>query len=83
MNKIPIKKVKTSEDLKLEASKLNSYDFEKIRGAIKELEFILDNNVIGDQLIRNLDNLSKDIEAMKDRAIETYIRLLKQGQQIF
>jgi len=83
MNRINLKKVKTPEDIKLEASKLNNYDFEKIKGTIKELESIIENNVIGDELLRSLDNISKDIVGLKDRVIETYIRLLKQGQQIY
>jgi hypothetical protein len=83
MNRIPLKKVKTSEDIKLEASKLNDYDVERIKGSIKELETIMENKIIGDELLRSLDNISKDIESLKDRVTETYIRLLKQGQQIY
>ena len=66
----------------VEAGKLNNYDFERIKGSIKELELILENNVIGDQLIRSLDNIHKDIGTLKDRVVETYIRLLKQGYEI-
>jgi|10_taG_2_1085330.scaffolds.fasta_scaffold06401_3 hypothetical protein len=83
MKRIALKKVKTKEDLVREASELNNYDIENIKGIIKELEIITENNVIGDQLLRSLDNISKDIDGLKDRVIETYIRLLKQGQQIF
>ena len=83
MNRIPLKKVKTPEDIRLEASKLNNYDLEKIKGLTKQLESISENNVIGDDLLRSLDNISKDIEGLKDRVTETYIRLLKQGQQIY
>jgi hypothetical protein len=83
MKRIALKKVKTKEDLVREASELNNYDIENIKGIIKELEMITENNVIGDQLLRSLDNISKDIDGLKDRVIETYIRLLKQGQQIF
>ena len=81
MKRIALKKVKTKEDLVREASELNNYDIENIKGIMKELEMI--NNVIGDQLLRSLDNISKDINGLKDRVIETYIRLLKQDQQIF
>ena len=83
MNRIPLKKVKTPEELMHEASELNNYDLDKIKGTIKELEIIIENKVIGDQLLRNLDNIHKDIGTLKDCVIETYIRLLKQGQQIF
>tara|TARA_Y100001951_G_C11159957_1_gene194185 strand:- start:289 stop:540 length:252 start_codon:yes stop_codon:yes gene_type:complete len=83
MKKIPLKQVKTPEDLKREASQLNQYDSDRIKGSIKELESIIENNVIGDDLLRSLDNISKDIGALKDRVTETYIRLLKQGQQIY
>ena len=83
MNRVPLKKIKTAEELLHEASKLNNYDLEKIKGIMKELEMVTENSVIGDQLLRSLDNISKDIEGLKDRVIETYIRLLKQGQQIF
>ena len=83
MTRIPLKKVKTPEEIMHEASELNSYDLDKIRGLIKELEVITENKVIGDQLLRNLDNIHKDIGTLKDCVIETYIRLLKQGQQIF
>ena len=83
MKRIALKKVKTKEDLVREASELNNYDIENIKGIIKELEMITENNAIGDQLLRSLDNISKDINGLKDRVIETYIRLLKQGQQIF
>jgi tetrahydromethanopterin S-methyltransferase subunit G len=83
MKRIPLKNVKTPAEVMHEASQLNNYDFENIKGSIKELELILENNVIGDQLLRSLDNIHKDIGILKDRVIETYIRLLKQGQQIF
>ena len=83
MKRITLKKVKTKEDLVREASELNNYDIENIKGIIKELEMITENNAIGDQLLRSLDNISKDINGLKDRVIETYIRLLKQDQQIF
>jgi hypothetical protein len=82
MNKIPLKKVKSPEELMLEAAKLNNFDFEKIKGSIKELELVLENNVIGDQLLRNLDNIYKDIGILKDRVTETYIRLLKRGYEL-
>jgi len=82
MNRPSLKKIKSSEDLMVEAGKLNNYDFERIKGSIKELELILENNVIGDQLIRSLDNIHKDIGTLKDRVVETYIRLLKQGYEI-
>ena len=83
MKRVPLKKTKTAEEILYEASKFNNYDIENIKGIIKELEMISENNVIGDQLLRSLDNISKDIDGLKDRVIETYIRLLKQGQQIF
>ena len=83
MKRIALKKVKTKEDIIREASELNNYDIENIKGIIKQLEIITENNVIGDQLLRSLDNISKDINGLKDRVIETYIRLLKQDQQIF
>ena len=83
MNRIHLKKVKTPEEIIHEASKLNNYDLDKIKGAIKELELIMENKIIGDQLIRSLDNIHKDIGTLKDCVVETYIRLLKQGQQIF
>ena len=83
MKRIALKKVKTKEDLVREASELNNYDIENIKGIMKELEMITENNAIGDQLLRSLDNISKDINGLKDRVIETYIRLLKQDQQIF
>jgi len=82
MNKIPLKTVKSPEELMLETAKLNNFDLDKIKGSIKELEMIIENNVVGDQLIRNLDNIHKDISTLKDRVIETYIRLLKQGYEI-
>ena len=82
MNKIPLKTVKSPEELMLETAKLNNFDLDKIKGSIKELEMIIENNVVGDQLIRNLDNIHKDIGTLKDRVIETYIRLLKQGYEI-
>jgi len=82
MNKIPLKKVKSPEEIIIEIAKLNNYDFEKIKGSIKELEMVLENNVIGDQLLRNLDNIYKDIGTLKDRVTETYIRLLKRGYEI-
>ena len=83
MNRIPLKRVKTPEEIMHEASELNNYDLDKIKGVMKELEFIVENKVIGDELMRNLDNIHKDIGTLKERVIETYIRLLKQGQQIF
>ena len=83
MNRIPLKKVKTPTEVMQEAGELNNYDLDRIKGTIKELEMIIENKVIGDQLLRNLDNIYKDIGILKDRVIETYIRLLKQGQQIF
>ena len=83
MKRIPLKKIKTDEELRYEASKLNNYDLEKIKGIIKELEMVTENSVVGDQLLRSLDNISKDIDGLKDRVIETYIRLLKQGQRVF
>ena len=82
MNKISLKKVKSPEEIMLEACKLNNYDFDKIKGSIRELELVLENNVIGDQLLRNLDNIHKDIGALKDRVTETYIRLLKRSYEI-
>jgi len=83
MNRISLKKVKTPEEIIHEASELNTYDLDKIKGTIKELEMIIENKTIGDQLLRSLDNIHKDIGILKDRIVETYIRLLKQGQQIF
>ena len=82
MNKIPLKTVKSPEDLMLEAAKLNNYDLDKIKGLIKELEMIQENNVVGDQLLRNLDNIYKDIGTLKDLVTETYIRLLKRSYEI-
>lgn len=82
MNKIPLKKVKSPEEIMLEAAKLNSYDLDNIKGSIKELELILKNHLIGDQLVRSLDNIHKDIGTLKDRVIETYIKLLKRGYEI-
>ena len=82
MNRVPIKKVKSPDEIMLEVAQLNNYDFDNIKGSIKELEMIIENNVVGDQLIRNLDNIHKDIGTLKDRVIETYIRLLKQGYEI-
>ena len=82
MNRILLKKVKSPEDIVLEVCKLNNYDFDNIKGSIKELELILENNVIGDQLLISLDNIHKDIGTLKDRVIETYIRLLKRGYEI-
>ena len=83
MNRISLgKKVKSPEDIMLEVSQLNNYDLDKIKGSMKELEMIIENNVIGDQLLRNLDNIHKDIGTLKDRVVETYIRLLKQGYEI-
>jgi hypothetical protein len=83
MNRTPLKKVKTPIEIMHEASELNNYDLDKLKGLIKELELISENKVIGDQLLRSLDNIHKDIGILKDRVVETYIRLLKQGQQIF
>jgi hypothetical protein len=82
MNRIPLKKVKTPEEISLEAAKLNNYDVDKVKGILKELELIIENNIIGEQLLRNLDNIYKDIGTLKDRVVETYIRLLKQGYEI-
>ena len=82
MNKIPLKHVKSPEEIRLEVTKLNNYDLEKIKGTIKELEMIQENSVVGDQLLRNLDNIHKDIGTLKDRVIETYIRLLKRSYEI-
>ena len=82
MNKITLKTVKSPQDLMLEAAKLNNYDLDKIKGSIKELEMILENNVIGDHLLRSLDNIHKDMGALKDRVTETYIRLLKRSYEI-
>jgi hypothetical protein len=83
MNRTPLKKVKTPIEIMHEASELNNYDLDKLKGLIKELELISENKVIGDQLLRSLDNIHKDVGILKDRVVETYIRLLKQGQQIF
>ena len=83
MNRTYLNKTKSPEEIMKEVSELNNYDLDKIKALIKELELITDNKVIGDQLLRNLDNIYKDIGTLKDRVIETYIRLLKQGQQIF
>ena len=82
MNRTSIKNTKSPEDVIIEAGKLNNYDFERIKGSIKELELIIENNTIGDQLLRSLDNIHKDIGTLKDRVIETYISLLKQGYEI-
>ena len=82
MNRIPLKKVKTPEEIMREASELNTYDLDKIKSLTKELEFINENKSIGSQLMRTLDNIHKDIGTLKDRVIETYIRLLKQGYEI-
>ena len=82
MNRIPLKTVKSPEEISLEAAKLNSFDLDKIKGLINELEVITENKVIGDQLLRNLDNIQKDVSTLKDRVVETYIRLLKQGYEI-
>ena len=83
MNRTYLNKTKSPEEIMKEVSELNNYDLDKIKALIKELELIINNKVIGDQLLRNLDNIHKDIGILKDRVIETYIRLLKQGQQIF
>ena len=83
MNRTYLNQTKSPEEIMKEVSELNNYDLDKIKALIKELELITDNKVIGDQLLRNLDNIYKDIGTLKDRVIETYIRLLKQGQQIF
>ena len=82
MNRISLKKVKSPVEVMQEVSQLNNYDLDKIKGAIKELEMIVENNTVGDQLVRNLDNICKDIGTLKDRVIETCIRLLKQGYEI-
>ena len=83
MNRTYLNQTKSPEEIMKEVSELNNYDLDKIKALIKELELIINNKVIGDQLLRNLDNIHKDIGILKDRVIETYIRLLKQGQQIF
>ena len=83
MNRLPLKNVKSPEAIRLEAAQLNNYDLDRIKSTIKELEMIIENKVIGDQLLRSLDNIHKDVGILKDRVVETYIRLLKQGQQIF
>ena len=83
MNRTYINQTKSPEEIMKEVSELNNYDLDKIKALIKELELIIANKVIGDQLLRNLDNIHKDIGILKDRIVETYIRLLKQGQQIF
>ena len=82
MNRIPLKTVKSPEEIHLEAAKINSFDLDNIKGSIKELESVIENHVIGDHLIRNLDNIHKDMGTLKDRVIETYIRLLNQGYEI-
>ena len=82
MNKIPLKHVKSPEQIILEVTELNNYDMDKLNGAIKELEMIKENSIVGDQLLRNLDNIYKDIGSLKDRVTETYIRLLKRSYEI-
>jgi adenylate cyclase class IV len=82
MKRTYINKTKSPEEIMREVSELNNYDLDKIKGLIKELEIITENKVIGDQLLRNLDNIYKDIGILKDRVVETYIRLLKQGYEI-
>jgi hypothetical protein len=77
-----ISHIKSPEDIRREVAELNNYDLDKINALIKELELITQNKSIGDQLVRNLDNIYKDIGILKDRVIETYIRLLKQGYKI-
>ena len=77
-----ISQIKSPEDIRREVAELNNYDLDKINALIKELELITQNKSIGDQLVRNLDNIYKDIGTLKDRAVETYIRLLKQGYKI-
>jgi len=82
MKRTYLNKTKSPEEIMREVSELNNYDLDKIKGLIKELEIITENKVIGDQLLRNLDNIHKDIGILKDRVVETYIRLLKQGYEI-
>jgi adenylate cyclase class IV len=82
MKRTYLNKTKSPEEIMREVSELNNYDLDKIKGLIKELEIITENKVIGDQLLRNLDNIYKDIGILKDRVVETYIRLLKQGYEI-
>tara|TARA_R100001143_G_scaffold33624_1_gene32042 strand:+ start:7734 stop:7988 length:255 start_codon:yes stop_codon:yes gene_type:complete len=77
-----ISQIKSPEDIRREVAELNNYDLDKINALIKELELITQNKSIGDQLVRNLDNIYKDIGILKDRVTETYIRLLKQGYKI-
>jgi hypothetical protein len=77
-----ISQIKSPEEIRREVGELNNYDLDKIKALIKELELITQNKSIGDQLVRNLDNIYKDIGTLKDRAVETYIRLLKQGYKI-
>ena len=77
-----ISQIKSPEEIRREVGELNNYDLDKIKALIKELELITQNKSIGDQLVRNLDNIYKDIGILKDRVTETYIRLLKQGYKI-
>tara|TARA_Y100001951_G_scaffold104053_1_gene114521 strand:- start:862 stop:1113 length:252 start_codon:yes stop_codon:yes gene_type:complete len=82
MKRTYINQTKSPEEIIQEVSELNNYDLDKIKGLIKELELITENKGIGDQLLRNLDNIHKDIGSLKDRVIETYIRLLKRNYEI-
>ena len=82
MKRTYINQTKSPEKIMQEVSELNNYDLDKIKGLIKELELITENKGIGDQLLRNLDNIHKDIGSLKDRVIETYIRLLKRNYEI-
>ena len=82
MKRTYINQTKSPEEIIQEVSELNNYDLDKIKGLIKELELITENKGIGDQLLRNLDNIYKDIGTLKDRVTETYIRLLKRSYEI-
>tara|TARA_R100001143_G_C3244904_1_gene80859 strand:+ start:199 stop:450 length:252 start_codon:yes stop_codon:yes gene_type:complete len=82
MKRTYINQTKSPEKIMQEVSELNNYDLDKIKGLIKELELITENKGIGDQLLRNLDNIYKDIGTLKDRVTETYIRLLKRSYEI-
>ena len=82
MKRTYINQTKSPEKIMQEVSELNNYDLDKIKGLIKELELITENKGIGEQLLRNLDNIYKDIGTLKDRVTETYIRLLKRSYEI-
>ena len=82
MKRTYINQTKSPEKIMQEVSELNNYDLDKIKGLIKELELITENKGIGDQLLRNLDNIYKDIGTLKDRVTVTYIRLLKRSYEI-